>query len=55
MKTKIIVILLYVFLIACKNTPILCEVYISCDPNKEGECDAIYKEAQKLCESKKNN
>ena len=53
---KIVVILLYVFLISCSSKQKTCFIDIICDPGKKGECDAAYKEAQelrKLCESGK--
>lgn len=49
---KILAVLLFIFLISCKDTPLLCEKYINCDPNKE-ECKTAYEEAQKECESRK--
>lgn len=52
---KILVTLFFMLLISCKGDPLLCEQYIICDPNKEGECDSVYEEAQKLCESEKND
>ena len=55
MVRVLLIFLFFILLVSCKDTSLLCEVYIICDPNKEGECERVYEEAKKTCESKKNN
>ena len=55
MVRVLLALFFFILLISCKDNSLLCEVYIICDPNKEGECERVYEEAQKACESKKNN